>query len=54
MNGMADAVTGTFVPTNAKTREPCKLTMQRLWLGGRILPVGARLIVQHVFRSDEK
>jgi Ca-activated chloride channel family protein len=27
--------------------------MQRLWLSGRLLPAGARLVVQHVFRSDE-
>ena len=27
--------------------------MQRLWLAGRILPAGARLVVQHVFRSEE-
>jgi Ca-activated chloride channel family protein len=27
--------------------------MQRLWLTGRILPVGARLWVRHVFRSSE-
>jgi len=28
--------------------------MQRLWLSGKILPVGARLVVQHVFRSEEE
>jgi Ca-activated chloride channel family protein len=27
--------------------------MQRLWLTGRVLPAGARLTVQHVFRSAE-
>jgi Ca-activated chloride channel family protein len=27
--------------------------MQRLWVSGRLLPAGARLAVQHVFRSDE-
>jgi Ca-activated chloride channel family protein len=27
--------------------------MQRLWLTGRVLPAGARLMVQHVFRSGE-
>jgi Ca-activated chloride channel family protein len=27
--------------------------MQRLWLSGRVLAAGARLVVQHVFRSDE-
>jgi len=30
-----------------------KLAMQRLWLTGQILPVGARLKVQHVFRNGE-
>jgi hypothetical protein len=28
--------------------------MQRLWLVGRILGVGARLLVKHTFRSGEK
>jgi Ca-activated chloride channel family protein len=27
--------------------------MQRLWLTGRVLPAGARLVVEHVFRSAE-
>jgi Ca-activated chloride channel family protein len=27
--------------------------MQRLWLTGQVLPAGARLVVQHVFRSEE-
>jgi hypothetical protein len=27
--------------------------MQRLWLTGQILPAGARLVVQHVFQSEE-
>jgi len=30
-----------------------RLAMQRLWLTGQVLPVGGRLVVQHVFRSDE-
>jgi Ca-activated chloride channel family protein len=30
------------------------LSMQRLWLTGQILPAGARLVVQHVFRSEEE
>ena len=30
-----------------------RLAMQRLWLTGQVLPAGARLVVQHVFRSDE-
>jgi Ca-activated chloride channel family protein len=28
--------------------------MQRLWLTGRVLPAGAHLTVQHVFRSEEE
>jgi hypothetical protein len=28
--------------------------MQELWLAGKVLPVGARLMVRHTFRSDEK
>jgi len=30
-----------------------RLAMQRLWLTGHVLPAGARLTVQHVFRSGE-
>lgn len=37
----------------AKTGAEVKLAMQRLWLTGRILPVGARLVVAHTFRSAE-
>lgn len=44
----------TFVPVNTKTGKPCRLAMQDLRLSGRVLPVGARLIVKHVFRSAEK
>ena len=33
---------------------PIALAMQRLWLTGQILPVGARLLVQHTFRNDEQ
>ncbi len=43
-----------FAPRIGATGEPVKLAMQRLWLGGRVAPVGARLTVQHVFRSEEK
>lgn len=42
-----------FAPYVAATREPVALSMQRLWLAGRIGPAGARLTVQHVFRSEE-
>jgi Ca-activated chloride channel family protein len=34
--------------------ETVNLSMQRLWLTGEVLPVGARVRVQHVFRSAEK
>jgi Ca-activated chloride channel homolog len=43
-----------FSVVAAHTAKPVELAMQRLWLGGRILPVGVRLSVQHVFRSAEK
>jgi len=28
--------------------------MQELWLTGRVLPIGARLVVRHIFESSEK
>jgi Ca-activated chloride channel family protein len=37
----------------AESGKPIQLAMQQLWLQGRILPFGARLIVRHVFRSGE-
>jgi Ca-activated chloride channel family protein len=43
----------SFAPVEAKAGVPIRLAMQRLWLTGRILPAGARLTVQHVFRSEE-
>ena len=43
----------SFAPLVAATGETVKLSMQRLWLTGQVLPVGARLMVQHVFRSEE-
>jgi Ca-activated chloride channel family protein len=43
-----------FGPLAASGRENLRLAMQRLWLTGRILPAGAHLTVQHVFRSDEE
>src|SRR5262249_52425732 len=33
--------------------QPLQLAMQRLWLGGRVLPAGARVTVGHIFRSEE-
>lgn len=44
----------SFAPVAAATGQSVKLAMQRLWLGGQVLPAGARLVVQHVFRSDEE
>lgn len=44
----------SFAPVAASNRKPIRLAMQRLWLTGQLLPAGARLVVQHVFRSDEK
>ena len=44
----------SFAPLAAATGAAVKLAMQRLWLAGQVLPAGARLVVQHVFRSEEK
>jgi Ca-activated chloride channel family protein len=38
---------------HAESGKPIELAMQQLWLQGKILPVGARLMVRHVFRSSE-
>ena len=54
MSATTDVATGVFVPTNARTGKPCDLAMQELWLSGKVMPVGARLTVRHVFRSGEK
>jgi hypothetical protein len=43
-----------FSPRSSVSGETIDVAMQRLWLVGRILPVGARLVVQHTFRSAEK
>jgi Ca-activated chloride channel homolog len=43
-----------FGVMNALTGKEIKLAMQRLHLRGKILPVGARLVVHHQFRSEEK
>ena len=42
-----------FQLVNAKTGKEIKLAMQRLFLVGKVLPVGARLVVQHTFSSRE-
>jgi Ca-activated chloride channel family protein len=44
----------SFAPVAASNGEPVRLAMQRLWLTGRVLAAGARLVVQHVFRSEEE
>jgi Ca-activated chloride channel homolog len=43
----------SFAPLAAATGQAVNLSMQRLWLTGRVLPAGARLAVEHVFRSAE-
>jgi hypothetical protein len=43
----------SFAPLVAATRKVVSLSMQRLWLTGQVLPAGARLVVQHMFRSEE-
>lgn len=48
-----DQATGVFQPIVATSGEELKLSMQRLWLTGRVMPVGARLMVHHVFQSNE-
>ena len=47
------STTSYFAPVVAESGEAVKLAMQRLWLGGKVLPTGARLAVQHIFRSEE-
>ena len=42
-----------FGVLNAEAGKPIQLAMQQLWLQGKIVPVGARLMVRHVFRSAE-
>lgn len=45
--------TGAYTPLGAQSGKPLRLAMQELFLTGRILPVGARLLVRHTFRSAE-
>lgn len=47
------STTASFAPLIAATRKEVNLSMQRLWLTGQVLPAGARLVVEHVFRSEE-
>lgn len=42
-----------FSVIDASRGTEAKLAMESLWLTGRILPVGARLVVVHTFRSAE-
>jgi len=42
-----------FTPWNVEQDRPLRLAMQELRLAGEVLPVGARLVVRHVFRSAE-
>ncbi len=44
---------GGFTVFNVETGREARLAMEGLWLTGRILPVGARLLVAHTFRSAE-
>lgn len=48
----ADVRSG-FGVVKTDSGQSCRLAMQELWLVGRVLPVGARLMVRHVFRSAE-
>src|SRR5215472_9327933 len=43
-----------FAPLAAATGKAANLSMQRLWLTGQVLPAGARLVAQHIFRSEEE
>ena len=45
--------TDSFTVLDAKTGKEIRLAMEELWLKGKILPVGAHLLVFHHFRSDE-
>jgi Ca-activated chloride channel family protein len=49
---MKDELSG-FSLLKAESGEEAKLAMEGLWLTGRVLPVGARLVVAHTFRSGE-
>lgn len=44
---------GGFAVVDVQTGREARLAMEGLWLTGRILPVGARLLVAHTFRSAE-
>ena len=42
-----------FAPVDSATGKTVQLALQRLWMTGQVLPAGARLQLQHVFRSSE-
>ena len=42
----------SFEPVATKAGEKVNLAMQKLFLMGRILPIGARLMVQHTFQCE--
>jgi len=42
-----------FAPRNGATGKPLKLSMQKLWLTGQVLGVGARLWIRHEFACSE-
>jgi hypothetical protein len=45
--------TAGFTVQDAARGGAVTLAMQRLWLTGQVLPMGARLLVRHVFRHEE-
>lgn len=48
------ATQSIFAPREAPTGKPVRLAMQRLRLAGQVLPAGGRLVVEHIFRSEEE
>jgi Ca-activated chloride channel family protein len=50
---MANETAKGFCVLDAATGKEMELAMQRLWVRGRILPAGARLLVEHVFRAGD-
>lgn len=43
----------SFAPLASATGQAVRLAMQRLWLTSQVLPVGARVVVEHIFQSGE-
>ena len=50
----SESETAGFAPIAAKSGKAIELSMQQLVLTGRVLPVGARLVVRHSFSSAEE